>query len=260
MATPIVTPPVPEKVEFTEAQQAHIQRLFDARFSTIAKKKDEELKPLQDENAELKRQIEALKIVQPVPEHKVVTPPVADAEREQTLQLLRNEQQQTAAAKAAFDREKQRADGIEAANAEMLKNMAIRDAASHLENGLEFHDLPMVIELVRNSIVLDKDSGEYVVKVGGVVKKNSSLMNMSLTEYFMEYAAARPYLVKSQVKGGAGSKESGNGGGGQEQVGLIRSKADLTVGGNPTSMGSVKLRSAYITKFGVEKYNALPLK
>jgi hypothetical protein len=258
MAEPAVIPSVdPVKIEFSPEQQAHIQKLFDQRFAAISTKKEAELKPLQDENAELKKQLEEARKTTPHVDPVITKTP--DAEREQTLQLLKNEQQQTLAAKTAFDREKERADRIESVNAEILKNQAIRDAASHLENGLEFHDLPMVIELVKNSIFLDKDSGAYIVKVNGIVKQNSALMPMTLTEYFMEYAAARPYLVKSQVKGGAGSKESGTGSG-QGEVGVIRSKADLTVpGDSPTARQATAARkSAYISKFGVEKFLALP--
>jgi negative regulator of genetic competence, sporulation and motility len=260
MSTPAIVPDQPAKIEFSAEQQLHIQKLFDERFAKIATRKEAELKPLQDELAETKRLLEEAKKAAPVVHVDPIVKP--DAEREQTLQLLKNEQQQTAAAKTAFEREKERADRAEAENADIQKNQAIRDAASNLENGLEFHDLPMVIELVKNTIVLDKDSGQYVVKIGGVVKQNSALEPMSLVQYFMEYAQARPYLVKSQVKGGAGSKESGPGGVGQDGVGIIRSKEDLTVHeGNRVHLEkTAKLKSAYITKFGMDKFLALPAK
>lgn len=263
MATPVITPPVePVKIEFSAEQQAHINRLFDQRFATVQQKAEAAAQPLREEIEKLKKENAELAAKVAPPVAQPVTPPKPDAEREQTLQLLRNEQQQTAAAKSAFDREKQRADELATANAEILKNQAIRDAATHLDNGLEFHDLPMVIEMVKNFIILDKDTQQYVVKINGVVKQNSQLLPMTLTEYFMEYAAARPYLVKSQVKPGAGSKESGNAGGGQGEVGMIRSKADLTVPGDSPAarMASSKLKSAYIAKFGVEKFLALPAK
>ena len=255
MSTPAITPD-PTKIEFSAEQQAHIQKLFDARFAAIATKKEAELKPLQDKVSALEAELaEARKAATPV---DPAAPKTGEAEREQQLQILRAEQQNTAAAKAAYEREKQRADETAAVNAEILKSQAIRDAASHLDNGLEFHDLPMVLELVKHNVFLDKDSGQYVVKIGGVVKQNSALLPMTLTEYFMEYATARPYLVKSQVKGGAGSKESGPGG--QDQVGIIRSKADLTVpGDNPASrQATAAKKSAYISKFGMDKFLALP--
>lgn len=244
MSTPTIVPEV--KVEFSVEQQAHIQRLFDARFATVKTKAEEALKPLQDKVAEL--ELEKAELL------KKVTPPVADkptpsdAEREQTLSLLRAEQTNTAAAKSAWEIEKKRADELENKNAEINRNQAIRDAASNLEGGLQFHDLPMVTELVKNTIVLDKDTGTYVVKINGVVKQNSSLLPMTLSEYFLEYATQRPYLVKSQVKGGTGSQESTTS---QSAVGVVHTKADLK---------TTAQKIAYIDKFGLDKFEKLATK
>jgi hypothetical protein len=162
---------------------------------------------------------------------------------------LRAEQTQTQAAKSAWENEKQRADKLDAELADSRKNQAIRDAASHLDGGLEFHDLPMVTELVKGFVVLDKDSNSYVVKINGVVKMNNSLTPMTLSEYFVEFATQRPYLVKSQAKAGAGSQESGTQG--QVGVGVIRSRADLK---------TVLQKTDYINKFGYDAYAKLPIR
>jgi hypothetical protein len=245
MATAVITP---EKIEFTDAQQTHIQKLFDARFATIKQKAEAEAQAVRDELDKIKKENDDLKKkvnAEPDGGHK------DSAEKEQMAALLRAEQQNTAAAKDAFVREKERADGLAAQNAEILKTQAIISAASNLENGLEFHDLPMVIELVKNMIFLDKDTNQYVVKINGVVKMNKALQPMMLGEFFMEYAAQRPYLVKSQAKPGAGSHESGSGDVGQGGVGVIRTKADLK---------TVAAKSAYISKFGIDAFTKLPAK
>lgn len=251
MATPIITP---EKIEFTEAQQAHIQKLFDTRFASISTKKEEEVTAAKAETARVAKELEDLRKKVPT----VEAPPTAHAsteEKEQMAALLRSEQSNTQAAKTAWEKEKERADSLAAVNSEILKTQAIHAAASNLENGLVFHDLPMVTELVKRSIVLDKDTNQYVVKINGVVKMNKSLQPMTLPEYFMEYATQRPYLVKSQVKPGSGSQESISGG--QGEIGIIRTKADLNRG---TVSQTVAAKSAYITKFGLEQYSKLPTK
>lgn len=245
-------PDVKPKVEFTAEQQDHINTIFNTRFAKISEQKDAEKKVLEDKVAALELAVAAKpKVDTPndAPDAKV------EEERKQTLNLLNAEKQQTKAAKDAFDAERSLRVRAEEQNAQILKNQAIRDAASHMDT-IEFYDLGLVTELVKELVVFDKDSNRFVVKENGVVKQNSSLEPMTLTEYFQAFAVQRPYLVKGVAKGGSGSSDSDRHSS-QFDAGLIHTKADLNKG---TQSQRIKAKSDYITKFGLEAFTALPLR
>lgn len=234
-----------KKVEFTQEQQDHIQNLFNQRFAKIKEQEEAKAKALQE-------QIDALKAQQPTKEPVAAT----DEElRKQNLALLNAEKQNTATVKTAWEQEKAARIKVEEENAKILKDQAIINAASRLGT-VEFHDLNLVKELVQGQVFFDKDSNQFVVKENGVVKNNSSMQPMSLSEYFLAFATDRPYLVKGVAKGGSGSSESGRNSN-QFDAGVIRSKADLSKG---TKEQAVKAKSDYISKFGYEQFAKLPAK
>jgi len=89
------------------------------------------------------------------------------------------------------------------------------------------------------------------VKENGNIKLNSGMTPMTLTEYFSQFAAARPYLVKGAVKNGTGAAESGRAGSFQNNLGTIKTKADVK---------TTKEKVEYITKFGYAAWEKLPTK
>jgi len=247
MAEPIVTPtPEPEikpevKIEFSPAQQEHINNLFNRRFAAVSTKHEAELR-------EMSARIEALKTAPPVV--PVVVPPVAkdDDTVRQMKDFLAQEKENTKTMKLALDAEKQDKARVIEENKKILKDQAIAEAAASLPNGVEFHELKTVKKLVEDDISFDGESNQWVVKENGNVKMNSSMEPMNLVEYFATFAAARPYLVKGTVKSGTGAAESGRS---SAHLGtsVIRTKADIK---------TVKEKVDFITKFGYPAFAALP--
>jgi hypothetical protein len=243
MATPVITPPEPVKVEFTPEQQEHINGLFNTRFAKVQTKHEAEMKAMSDA-------IEALKTtkVEPPP---VVVPPSGDPEenKRQMKALLDAEKLQTRNIQSLLDVEKAAKEKVIAENKRILKEQAINDAAQNLPNGLEFHELKTVKKLTEDDISFDEDSNQWVVKENGVIKQNASLIPMTLSEYFASFAAARPYLVKGTTKGGSGGAEGGTPT--VRGVGVVRTKADVK---------STKEKVDYITNFGYDAWAKLPTK
>jgi len=232
-----------KKVEFTPEQQEHINRLFNQRFAKVAEKNDATLADLTTRLAAAEEAAKAVK----KPVDKSVDNADADEAKKQMKALLDAEKLRAANAESIA-----RAKDIEITkylteNKKILKDQAIRDAAASMPT-FEFHDLKLVQKLVEDDIEYDEDNSQWVVKQNGVVKNNSSLTPMTLSEYFAEFAGARPFLVKGQVKGGAGSGEGNRQVGG---IGVVRSRADLK---------SIKDKVAYVAKFGEAAFAALPIR
>jgi hypothetical protein len=253
MSTPAVTPDPnnpPVKVEFTPEQQEHINGLFNSRFAKIQSKHEQEMQAMSQKLEELKAAI---------PQKN--DPPTnggnngggnADEENKRQMKaLLDAEKAEKASLRNLLDAEKQEKAKIVEENKKILKDNAINDAASSLPNGVEFHELKTVKKLVEDDIVFDQEANQWVVKENGATKMNSSLLPMTLTEYFAQFAAARPYLVKGTVKGGSGSAESGRNGSHQGGVGVVRTKADVK---------TTKDKVDFIAKFGYDQWAKLPTK
>lgn len=228
-----------QKVTFTEDQQTVINTLINQRFAKVSEKHETEKKALADEKAALVAELEALKSGKAKKEGAE-----EDPKEKQYKDLLTNEKAQTAAAKAALEKEGNEKKALAEENMRIRKEIAINQAS-----GGRFLDMEAVLSMVQGKIEYDEDTKSFVVREGGIIRQNASLQNMTLAEYFDDFAKKRPYLVRSDVVGGAGSSE--NAGGAGPSVGVVRAKADLK---------SFKEKSAYITKFGLPAYEALPLR
>lgn len=242
--TPVVppvppTPPTPP--EFTPEQQEHINKLFNQRFAKVSEKHEQELKQMSEQFEALKKQ------VTPPP----VVPKTGNSDEDNIRQMkefLAQEKENNKTIKTQLDAEKLEKARVLEENKRILKDQAIHEAATSIPNGVEFHELKTVKKLVEDDIHFDAESGQWVVKENGVTKMNSSLMPMSLTEYFAAYAASHPYLVKGTVKSGTGAAESGVVGHFQGVL-QIKSKADVK---------STADKVSYITKFGYDAWAKLP--
>ncbi len=239
------------KPSYTEEQQRHIQELIDGRFAKVAEKHNSELSARDAKIAELEAALQQVKEGATKTGKENEGSGSSSAEKAQLEQLLRAAQAETAAAKEAFQRAEERAKGLDAENFSIRKDQVLRDAAAELAaaDGIEFHDMNLVQTLVGKSIERDPDSGTWVVKENGIVKKNASLEPMSLSEFLKGFAAQRPFLVKSKVVGGAGSSESQRGV--TNGVSTVRSKSDLKTAAE---------KSDWIGKFGLSAWESLPLK
>jgi hypothetical protein len=245
---PAVAPAAPAApvVEFTAEQQEHINKLFNARFAKINEKHEQEIKGLSDSIEALKKETKpAVAPVAPKTEN------TTDENVRQMQGFLAQEKENSRNLKGLLDAEKVAKDKVIEENKKILKDQAITEAAQTLPNGAEFHELKTVKKLVEDDISFDSDANQWVIKENGVTKMNSSLLPMSLTEYFAAFAASRPYLVKGNVKSGAGSTESGNSGRVNLGTSVVRTKADIK---------TIKDKVAYISSFGYDAWAKLPSK
>jgi hypothetical protein len=89
------------------------------------------------------------------------------------------------------------------------KEIAIANAASKIN----FVNNEVISKLTKDNISWDADKNKFVViGVDGSPRLNGSFDPMSLDEFYTEYASQNPYLVRGDVKGGSGSKESSHSG------------------------------------------------
>jgi len=223
-----------EKVEFTEAQQTYINKQFDQRFAKITAKHEQEKTTLQARVTELEA----------APAKPAGAEGVEGAEKAQYKTLLADEKTKTKNAETlAAQRDAELKTSL-AENLRIRKENAVRDAAG--KHG--FLDMEVVLAMTFDKIELDSESKNWVVREGGAIRQNNSLQSMSLEDFYGDFAAKRPYLVSSDMRGGAGSSESRGGG---SSLGVVKSKADLKTS---------KDKSDFIGKFGLAKFEELPLK
>jgi hypothetical protein len=223
-------------VELTPEQQEHVNKVFNARFAKIESKHEEEMKAL-------KTQLDSLtKKDDPPPGKKDEED---SAEKKQFKGLLDQEKTRTKNAELLAAQNAREAKEAREESMRTRKEVAISRAAQKQN----FYENDVVTKMIWDSIEWDEDSKNFIVKENGVVKQNSSLQNMTLEEFLTDFAAKRPYLVNGDVKGGIGSAENRNSN--SSGAGLIKSKADLK---------TAKDKSEFIGKFGLAKYEALPLK
>jgi hypothetical protein len=227
-----------EKIEFSEAQQGAINKIFDGRFSKITAKHNEALQTVQSENETLKAELEALKTAKGGKKTED-----QDEKQRQFVDLLNAEKLNTKAAKELAAKYEKQAKEVADENMRIQKENAINRAA-----GNRFVSMEAVMAMTKNGIEWDDESRTFVARENGVIKQNSALQNMSLDEFFEDFGKRNPYLVLPDQRGGAGSSESRGSG---SQLGVVRTRADLK---------TVKEKSDYITKFGGEAFEALPAK
>jgi hypothetical protein len=243
VVAPVVPPVVePPKVEFTPEQQEHINKLFNQRFAKVSEKHESELR-------EMSVKIEELKAAVPTTVPTVVPKNNnTDDNVRQMQDFLAQEKENTKNLKSLLEAEKSDKAKIIEANKKILKDQAIREAATSVPNGVEFHEINTVKKLTEDNVSFDETTNQWIAKENGVIKVNSSMEPMTLVEYYSAFASSHPYLVKGTVKSGVGSSESSAIGafGGLTHV---RTKADVK---------TTKDKVDYISKFGYEQWAKLP--
>jgi hypothetical protein len=226
-----------QKPQYTEEQQKHIDSIVEERLARQKKTLATEFQTnLTTELDKLRKELT------PAPKGKKEGE--NDAEANQARQLIENEKAEARQAREAAQRLQTELDTAKKQNAEILKKQSITTAMRECN----FYNPEEVMLLTESRIELDPETGKYIVRENGVVKKNSSLEPMTLEEFFKGYAQARPYLVNGSVVPGAGSSENSRQGSHRTTV---ASKADLK---------SAKEKSEYIEKFGLDAFEKLPAK
>lgn len=240
MPEPVVNPDDKTTPTFDDNQQKFINEMFDKRFGKIQSKHADELKSATDKIAELTLALE---------EHKASKPGKKDgdpddAKEKQFKELIKAEQSKYTDAQKVLGEKDKEINTLRSESLRIRKEQAIRDAAS--KQG--FHEIVTVIKLTGDEVVWNDDHNAFVVMENGIVKNNASMQPMSLDEYYAAYAAQRPYLVSSDMRGGAGSKKNDTD---SKGLGVINTKADFK---------STKDKVAWVSKFGQDAFEALPLK
>jgi hypothetical protein len=226
--------------QFSTEQQDFINKIINDRFGKVSSKHEAEKSALEAKVNELTTKLtEATKVVDPDLDGKGKN----DKDKEQFKQLLDTEKTKAKnaelnAANAVADAKKAQEEVLR-----VRKEVAISRSATKQN----FHELEVVSKMIWDNIEWNDEIKGFVIIENGSIKQNSSLQPMSLDEYLLDFASKRPYLVNGDVKSGTGATENSKGG----TAALVRSKADLR---------TAKEKSDFITKFGLEKFEALPLK
>jgi hypothetical protein len=243
--TTVVVPPV-EKPALTDDEKKKFNEVFRERYAELQEKtRKDTAKALEEQAQKLKADFEA-KIAEvtakKVEKASEVVDETAEAKRivadyKRTIEQREKELQGLQTSLKDKDTK------IQA----MVKDRAITDALS----GIPFVNLKQVKVLTGDAIELDSESGNYVVRNDdGQIMMGDDFKPVSLKDYFTKYAELNPHMVRSDVKGGAGSTPNAAPGTPGEFA-HIKSKADLA--------NDMQLRIRYIAqKNGLEKYTALP--
>lgn len=199
----------PKKVTFDEAQQEKINELIRDAQGRAAKELREEALNAKKEAAELKARLEALEAEKATQADKPKKDADADlrAEMDRVKQVHRDEI--ASARKLAEAKEREAVQASDALTS-MKKQIAIQSAASKVN----FVDINVVTTLTKDQVKFDTELGRFtVLNDNGSVRMNASFEPTTLDEFYQEFAATYSYLVRGEVKPGAGSAESTKGGG-----------------------------------------------
>lgn len=196
-----------KKIEYTPEQQSHIEQLIKQKQGEAAKQLRTELETTKSTMEQFKAELDAVRKEQ----KKAPT-----AEGKSEIEILKGQMEDVKSAYASLQREaenyknslKVKDDEVSKARSEAV---SIRKSAemSAAAGNQHFVDIGVVTKLTADSIVFDSDKGRFVVvNDDGNPRVNASFEPMTLPEFFAEFAAKNPYLVRSEARGGAGATES----------------------------------------------------
>jgi hypothetical protein len=211
MATDPTTSGGDPKVTFTPEQQARIDEIIREAQGRAGKEARTELENLKTQmqtmQSELQTAKEALKNAK-TPQQK--------SEAQDDIAALQNQINEMKAAgtstqqelerlrQAAASKDKEVSAAREEAK-QIRKEVAMQKAASKVN----FVNIGVVTKLTGDNIRWDDTRNTFiVVNEHGTERLNAAYEPMSLDEFYTEFAAQNPYLVRGDVKGGAGSTES----------------------------------------------------
>jgi DNA repair exonuclease SbcCD ATPase subunit len=200
-----------EKVTFSEAQTKRVNEIVQERLSRAKSEAHEEAQRVAAENTRLAEELrqareEATKAKTPAAKKeatdeaerlKAVIEEMRTASESNKTEAERLRQAVTEATRRAQEKEE------EAHN--VRKQVAIRDAAQRAN----FFDLNVVTTITEKNIKWDAAKSKFLVfNDQGTERMNAAFEPMSLDEYYSEYAAKNPWMVRGDVKPGAGSSEA----------------------------------------------------
>ncbi len=200
-----------KKVVFTDEQQAKVNELIQGAMGRAGKEARETAVRLEGELTAARNDLAAAKA-----ELAKATTPASKKAAEGDVAALQATIEEMKRATSNHATELQRlSDAAKAKDAEasearketinVRKQVAIANAASKVN----FVNVEVVAKLTSDSIHYDADKKKFVVLgENGQERMNSAFDPMTLDEFYTEFAAKNPYLVRGDVKGGVGSTEN----------------------------------------------------
>jgi uncharacterized protein YukE len=197
-----------QKVTFTPEQQAKVQEIVDAAvgragapFKAQASQLETEKTQLQSQLQDLQNQLKTLKATGAGNGDEATT-------LKAQIEEMRNAGRANAdALKLAQDQLRAAADEAKNARSEttnVRKSVAIQKAvASH-----NFVNTEIVEQLTDKFIKVGENGKLVVVNEDGTPRVNAAFEPMTLAEFYQEYAAKNPYLVRSDLKPGLGTTQN----------------------------------------------------
>jgi hypothetical protein len=200
-----------QKVTFTTEQQARIDELIREAMGRAGRETRTELEStrtqLQTLQAELNTAKDALKTAKTSTQKADAAGDIA-ALHSQIAEMksagLSTQQEVERLRKVAADKDKE----IETAKQSALnvrKNVAMREAADRCK----FVDTSDVVEMTDKFVRWEPTRNAFVViNESGQERFNAAYEPMTLEEFYVEYAAKKPHMVRGDARGGTGSAES----------------------------------------------------
>lgn len=200
-----------KKVTFDADQQAKIQQIVDGAVARVARDKDTQITELTSTLNNIKTELASAKEAL----DKAKTPNQKKEAKEEIeglqaqLAEVKNVVQQAKDDAERLKREAlERTDDAKRARQEVIdyrKQVAISNAATKI--GF-FDPEDVATGTISQNINWDSAKNSFVVSENGRERLNSAMEPMSIEEYLTEVASKKPYLVRSNQKGGFGSSES----------------------------------------------------
>lgn len=196
-----------QAVTFDEAQQARVNELIREKQGEAAKTIRAELATTQASMAQLQADLTAAKeaLAAAKPEEKVTNKEEVETLRAQLAQARVTTEAEIQRLKDQANERGREALAAKTETVTYRKQNAIKDAAAKVG----FVDVGAVGKLTSENIKFDEAKGKFiVVDDGGSERLNAAFEPMTLEEYYSEYGAKNPYMVRSDARSGTGSTES----------------------------------------------------
>lgn len=193
----------PEKITFTPEQQAKVEEL-------IREANGRATRPHKDAADKLKSDLDASKaalasLADELAGLKTVKPDVVAGQREEMDRVKSDYERQLAHLKEVAAAGKKESEKHQAEFESLRRTNAITSAVGDIG----FYKPEYVSALTESRVRFDSARGKFVVlNDQGTERMNSSFEPMSLKEYYQEFAAENPFLVKGTAATGVGSTQS----------------------------------------------------
>lgn len=198
----------PAKIEFTAEQQAKVNELIQEAMGRAGREAKVAATTAQTEltkvQTELAQAQEALKAASTPADKKDAAKDVAALQAEMA-RVVASHTEEVNRFKTLAQKKEEEARTATQKVIDVQKQVAIGNAASKVN----FVNNEVVATLTKDNVKWDSDKNKFIV-VGdnGEPRMNSSFEPMSLEEFYTEFAAKNPYLVRGDVRTGTGSSES----------------------------------------------------